>query len=541
MRSATLLAAYEKLAEQGVSEREFAETVGVPRTTLQHWRARKASLDSDPALVALFESPAGLAFLHRLVGAAHFVFGQVGPCGVDLLCSFLELAHLDAFVAGSHGSQHKVAAEMTVQIVRFGATQRKGQAGAMPRRTLVLAEDETFPEGVWLVAMDPVSGYIVLEQAAESRDADTWTAAVNAAIADLWVEVVVAAGDEASGLAAHAVQMGAQHAPDLFHVQHPLWRALVRPLQRSLEGPAAALARAAQHTRTWHSRWQAFLSGPRPPGRPPDYPRRIAEAEAAEAGVRADHEAALARKEAAYAAIRSLGSAYHPVDLATGALRDVETLAEELGAAIATLRTTAQAIRLADKGRDLIDKAARVIPKMVAHLGFCRTEWERRLAALSLPGSVHAYAQQVLIPAAYLARLAERAATVAERTTLLALRQGLLAQPEPADLALLSPYQRFLLDRTVPVCIDLFVRSTSCVEGRNGRLALWHHHKHRLSAAPLSALTVIHNYWLKRSDGSTAAERFFEVPHDDLFEWLLDHMALPLRPAVPAAPLPAAA
>ena len=52
---------------------------------------------------------------------------------------------------------------------------------------------------------------------------------------------------------------------------------------------------------------------------------------------------------------------------------------------------------------------------------------------------------------------------------------------------------------------------------------------------------VIHNYWLKRSDGSTAAERFFEVPHDDLFEWLLDHMALPLRPAVPAAPLPAAA
>jgi len=75
----------------------------------------------------------------------------------------------------------------------------------------------------------------------------------------------------------------------------------------------------------------------------------------------------------------------------------------------------------------------------------------------------------------------------------------------------------------VLTCIDLFVRSMSCVEVRNGRLVLWHHHLHRLSDKRLTALTVIHNYWIRRADGSTAPERFFEVPLVDLFEWLLDH------------------
>ncbi|MBT8338705.1 MAG: hypothetical protein HKP58_00835 [Desulfatitalea sp.] len=44
------------------------------------------------------------------------------------------------------------------------------------------------------------------------------------------------------------------------------------------------------------------------------------------------------------------------------------------------------------------------------------------------------------------------------------------------------------------------------------------------------ALTVVHNYYIKRRDGTTAAERFFEAKPDDLFEYLLDHMDYPVRP-----------
>ena len=48
----------------------------------------------------------------------------------------------------------------------------------------------------------------------------------------------------------------------------------------------------------------------------------------------------------------------------------------------------------------------------------------------------------------------------------------------------------------------------------------------------LAALTVLANYFHRRRDGSTAAERFFGVPPAaDLFEWLVSHVSSPPRPA----------
>lgn len=78
MRAAAIVAAYGPVARCEGSQREFAEAVGVPRTTLQYWLARKAGLDAEPALVDFFESPVGLAFLHRLVGRCTTCLGRSG-------------------------------------------------------------------------------------------------------------------------------------------------------------------------------------------------------------------------------------------------------------------------------------------------------------------------------------------------------------------------------------------------------------------------------------------------------------------------------
>jgi hypothetical protein len=47
----------------------------------------------------------------------------------------------------------------------------------------------------------------------------------------------------------------------------------------------------------------------------------------------------------------------------------------------------------------------------------------------------------------------------------------------------------------------------------------------------LGALTVLHNYWVKRGDGTTAAQRFFGQRPADLFDWLLERFPDPPRPA----------
>jgi hypothetical protein len=56
------------------SQRQFAQSEGIPRTTLQHWLNRSENLDESKVVIQFFESPEGLAFLHRLFISAHYEF-----------------------------------------------------------------------------------------------------------------------------------------------------------------------------------------------------------------------------------------------------------------------------------------------------------------------------------------------------------------------------------------------------------------------------------------------------------------------------------
>jgi hypothetical protein len=76
-------------------------------------------------------------------------------------------------------------------------------------------------------------------------------------------------------------------------------------------------------------------------------------------------------------------------------------------------------------------------------------------------------------------------------------------------------------------CAHVFQRSSSCVEGRNGQLSLRFHAFRHVNERTLKVLTVLHNFFIRRSDGTTAAERFFEQKPRVLFTWLLDKMELP--------------
>jgi len=67
--------------------------------------------------------------------------------------------------------------------------------------------------------------------------------------------------------------------------------------------------------------------------------------------------------------------------------------------------------------------------------------------------------------------------------------------------------------------------------GRNGQLALRHHSLHRLTGRKLAAPTTVHNYFIRRSDGKTATERFFGAKPKDHLAWILERVDLPDRAA----------
>lgn len=140
---------------------------------------------------------------------------------------------------------------------------------------------------------------------------------------------------------------------------------------------------------------------------------------------------------------------------------------------------------------------------------------------------------QLLIPAIYLQLAADKATSAQERQELHRGSQAFLDRVNATDspLALLAEADKQLIESVATESAQLFQRSSSCIEGRNGQLALRHHGLHRISHRKLNALTVVHNFYLTRPDGSTAAQRFFQQPHCNLFEYLLTQVDLPGRPA----------
>jgi len=72
--------------------------------------------------------------------------------------------------------------------------------------------------------------------------------------------------------------------------------------------------------------------------------------------------------------------------------------------------------------------------------------------------------------------------------------------------------------------IEQYHSSSSADEGRNGSLSPMHHNGRGLTESRLKALTVIHNYGLKLSDGTTAAERLLGAAFPDHLGWLVNLM-----------------
>jgi hypothetical protein len=409
--------------------------------------------------------------------------------------------------------------------LRLGAT--------MPPRQIVVCEDETFHPEICLVAIDAASGLILVEQYAERRDGDSWTRALEEALAGLPVEVVRVVGDEAKGLIAHARQgLGVEHGADLFHVQHDLSKATSLSLSRRLERPREWLALAEADTQAWRDAQAAYEAGPRGPGRPLDFNKRIEAALAVEDERRAAYVAVACDQASVRAAIRELGMAYHPVHLVTGALQSVDEVRERFQAAFATVDEVAQRSGLSERCCERIDKARRVLPKLVAGVAFFYGQLERAIAELDLAPAVEGVVRTQLLAGLYLARAAGRARDGAERASLRALSAELLEKafaPTSALMSLDEPTRRHI-QAVVQAQLALFVRSSACVEGRNGHLARFHHGLHCLSKRRLKALTTIANFYTRHDDGSTAAERFFGQPPADLFEWLLTRMDLPPQP-----------
>jgi len=532
----------EKLAEfkqiqetcPGINERELAELLDIPRTTLQHWRERQNNIDEAPDVVAFFTSPAGVAFLHRLVIAAHFVMSFLGPCGVRLVCEFLELSGISSFIGSSYGTQRAVSLEIEAEISVFEKKEEARMSEKMAAKKICVAEDETYHERPCLVAIEPVSNYILLEKYAENRQAETWNGLLSEAIKDKAVEIVQSTSDEGRGIISHVKNgLGAHHAPDVFHVQQEISRATSGSLCAKVRQAEANAKASKQAVHKQEKEKEKYYGQKQGPGRPPGFDKRIETAKQRERQSTADLASIVEAQEQARSANKAISQIYHPYDLQTGEVQDAEKANDALKTAFEKLTSIAKKTELRESAQKKIAKAQRVVSDMVATIAFYWLSVNAKIDALELTDDVEKVVVENLLPAYYLFTAAEKKKDTSQRQQLKEKAVELLAivHDEHSPIQQLSTAEMQTLDAVAWECINLFQPSSSCVEGRNGQLALRHHALHRLSDQKLNALKVTHNFHLKRLDGTTAAERFFGQRPRSLFSHLLNKVNLPGFPA----------
>jgi hypothetical protein len=512
-------------AEMGavVPELDRAIPLGVPRSTLRSWQQQQARLAACPERVAFFESLAGQAFLLGLLLALTLTL-LGGPYGLRGVQQVLRLSGLDVFVASSLGSIHTFVQSLVVAITSFGKQEEERLVqthGQAPKVPVFLSPDELFRPGALLVALDAISGYVFTAAHSGTRSAEAWLQTLTPRLEQLPVELLGAIADQGKGLTCALEEgLGVGKFHDLFHAMLELTRAA-----------GAVLARRVAHA-------QKDLDSLRPADRsgkaasPPQVaePERLSEL--AEKVL-----VAVEQQQAWQEAKQGLSSALHPYDLKTAAPRSESHVEQEMNEHLDRAEELIASADLPQRAQKAVSKVRAMVPTMACQLSFFHSYVAEQLEKLCLPTAARKQVRRWLLPACYLEQVATRVATAAERESLAdrAEEWRTKAYASSSAFGKLPLGTRMAVERVCRRTVMAFQRASSAVEGFNGKLSLFARLWHSLPPERVEALKVLHNHFVRRADGTTAAERLFGTSSHDLFAYLLEHVQLPPRPRTPPA------
>jgi len=495
------------------SAREIAALLKVPNSTMQSWVSGKTSQQVSPELVEFFSTLAGKELIQRVTMSVYQVT-HFGSGGIRGLQEFLKLSMFDQFVASSYGALQTFSVRCEEHLVMFGDREEKQLSEKMKTRKVTAGLDELFRgRHPCLVAIEVVSGFILLEKFTEDRKAETWSRELKPRLDGLNIELEQVVSDLCGGIRASAKQLGATHIPEIFHAQYEISKATAGALasqQREFEKLAdeaeekvkKALSRDGENSeRTKEAIKMRNL-------------RKLGLEHRQERCKKVRH----AKKE--------LGRIHHPIDIATGKLQTAETMKEKFDTQLAVIDGAAKEACLSTSCFKRLEKAKRAFDAIVDYLRVFFVFYHTFVRGLALDAELERYFNEVIFPLSYL-KMIWRRLPKSEKEALRRLKENLEAKLSGPPYA--EELKKKLMEKGLE-CAEMFQRSSSCVEGRNGTLSLYYHRFRHLSTRSLKALTVVHNFHIKRLDKTTAAQRFFGNEHEDLFESLVENVRIPGKP-----------
>ena len=494
-----------------MSHREISKLLEVPNSTMQSWEEQNSSGMSE--YERFFSTPVGEESIRRILMAVMKSM-KCGPSGIRGVQEFLHNSRLDQFVGASEGALQSYWVRCEEYILNFGSSQEIKLAQGMRHRKITAGLDEMFRgRHPCLVAIEVVSNFILLEKFTEDRKAETWKKELEERLEGLDIEIGQVVSDLCGGIRACAKALGAEHIPELFHAQYEISKATAGPLAAQEREFEKALAEDEEKVKKSIAKYGENA---------PKTQRAIGMRNLSKHGF----EVRSKRRHAVRAAKKELGRAHHPINLKTGKLQTAEIIKTRFDEQHKIIEKCADEACLSDSSKKHLEKARRAFDAIVVYLNFFFIVYAAYVSELKLEQEQEEFFNNVIFPLSYLRMIWRRLSRKEkeELKPLLDILETKLQQaPWPTELK--NEWMKKGKE-----CAEKFQRSSSCVEGRNGMLSLCHHRFHRLNKRSLKVLTIVHNFDIRRSDGTTAAERFFEQKHENLFESLVANVRIPGRP-----------
>jgi hypothetical protein len=227
-----------------------------------------------------------------------------------------------------------------LDLAAFDDEERPRMAKQMRPKKIAVAGDENYHgKDPCLVAVEPVSNFILVECYREHRDADTWTKVIQESVADMPVTVVLLNSDLARGLLCCAEKgLEVPHSPDLFHGQRDLLKPLLLPLARPVQQAEKDLQKAKQASDKLQTIEEAL------------------ESVRNELRIVRRLEQARERQQQVVQQVQGVGDDYHPFDRTTGRPVTAEEVEKRLLKHLDNVQTVVQEADLGSRAEEAVTK-----------------------------------------------------------------------------------------------------------------------------------------------------------------------------------------
>lgn len=485
------------------SLRATSAATGIPISTIAYHKKRLLRRWFSSG-TSYWDTQEGQWFLHCMILSLIYVFVIKGGVGAGRIKEHLEHLRLGEIMAISESSIYKIIKEISEQILRYQQLMEEELTSTSQVELLglqvVLGVDETWLEDMLLVCQDLMSGYIFLEEASKQRDVTSWWSVLGKKVLTWGFKIRGLVSDRAKALVklGDSDYLNVFSMPDLFHFVQEINKAVGLKVGKQLERSKKALDKASEELKAtsqeaFEELQQVYQS----------YRQQLEQINKIvnPFNEQDDWTSTAAVEKALTHCFTSIGKIAHELGLtidiakASKILHQIPTIAQGVGNWISLTKADLDSLQAAGK------------------ITVAEKEW---LTKYAIP---YCYWQIQLGRTQAKARNRDLRAYYRQRTD--KAEQGL----KEADLTSSMSYERLeeLLAMAHQMAIS-FQRASSQTEGRNGYLAFVNHSHRGMPQQRLQVLSVVHNYDIRRVDGTTPAQRLFQRPFPDLFEFLCQNV-----------------